>query len=396
MAAGADGPHGEPTIDRFLGDPTRDLADWRWLWDGDRRFPIRSHRGLWGRLIVVVKRLLRPWVSAPQSDLWERQRIFNLVLLEYVQRGDELRRLVLGDHEARFEYLEAVWREGLAEVMEHNDALFARADQKLDRMRRETRRLWSGLGSALAVVERGGGPAELAAQRGDIDYLEFEDRFRGSSDEIAGRIAPYLEHLRGRGVILDHGCGRGEALEMLRDAGVDARGVDSSHAMVARCREKGLAVEQGDVLAALERTLPTSLGGVLSIHVIEHLSPATLDRLVRLAWRALAPGGRLVLETPNPLSMVVAARNFWVDPTHLRPVHPETLEHLVRSAGFDPVERLELRPFPGDERLPELQVDALTPELLPLAYEMNLLRDRLDGLLFGAQDYAVIGTRPEA
>lgn len=390
-----DGPRHEPTIERFLGDPTRDLGDWRWLWDGDRRFPIRSHRGLWGRLIVSLKRFLRPWVSAPQADLWERQRIFNLVLLEYVQRGDELRRLVLGDHEARFTYLEAVWREGLAEIMEHNDALFARADQKLDRMRRETRRLWSGLGGALATMERDGGASELASMRSEHAYMDFEDRFRGASDEIVGRLAPYLERLRGRGTILDLGCGRGEALESLRAAGIDARGVDASLAMVRHCREKGLAAEQGDLLEVLARTPAGSLGGVLSIHVIEHLPPAALDRLVRLSWRALAPGGRLILETPNPLSLVVAARNFWIDPTHLRPVHPETLEHLVSTAGFDPVERLELRPFREAERLPELAIATLAPEVRPLAHEINLLRDRLDGLLFGAQDYAVIGTRPD-
>jgi len=389
------GARQEPTIERFLGDPTRDLADWRWLWDGDRRFPIRSHRGLWGRFIVSLKRLLRPWVSAPQADLWQRQRIFNLVLLEYLQRGDELRRLVLGDHEARFAHLEALCREGLAEVMEHNDALFARADQKLDRMRRETRRLWSGLGSALAVVEgERADPEALAAARGEQAYLEFEDRFRGSSDEISRRVEQYVEQLRGRGEILDLGCGRGEALEVFRAAGLAARGVDGSAAMVEVCREKGLAVEQGDLLAALASAAPESLGGVVSFHVIEHLPAPALDRLIRLAWRALVPGGSLILETPNPLSLVVAARNFWVDPTHLRPVHPDTLEHLVRSAGFEPVERIESSPFTAKERLPELSLQQLTPEMRPLAHEMNLLRDRLDALLFGAQDYAVVGTRP--
>lgn len=385
------GERDEPTIERFLDDPTRDLADWRWLWDGDHRFPIRSHRGLWGRFIVSLKRVLRPWVSAPQADLWQRQRIFNLVLLEYLQRGDELRRLVLGDHEARFAHLEALCREGLAEVMEHNDALFARADQKLDRVRRETRRLWSGLSSALAAAE---GASALKEARSEQDYLDFEDRFRGSPEEISLRVEPYVQRLRGRGEILDLGCGRGEALEVFRAAGIPARGVDGSSAMVRVCREKGLAVEQMDLLAALETVEPERLGGIVSFHVIEHLPTPVLDRMVRLAWRALAPGGVLVLETPNPLSLVVAARNFWLDPTHLRPVHPETLEHLLRAAGFDPVERVESSPFSTAERLPELSVRDLAPEQRALAYEINLLRDRLDSLLFGAQDYAVVGTRP--
>lgn len=390
------GTTSEPTISRFLGDPTRDLADWRWLWDGDHRFPIRSHRGLWGRFIVSLKRLLRPWVSAPQADLWQRQRIFNLVLLEYLQRGDELRRLVLGDHEARFAHLEALCREGLGEVMEHNDALFARADQKLDRIRRETRRLWSSLGSALAVVDGPAGGERVGAALGEHAYLEFEDRFRGSAEEIGRRAEPYVDRLRGRGEVLDLGCGRGEALEVFRSAGLPARGVDASAAMVEHCREKGLSVDQGDLMDALKREPEGSLGGVVSFHVIEHLPATVLDRLIRLAWRALAPGGLLILETPNPLSLVVAARNFWIDPTHLRPVHPDTLVHLLRSTGFEPVERLECTPFSAVERLPEVTVEDLAPELRPLAQEMNLLRDRLDSLLFGAQDYAVVGTRPAA
>jgi SAM-dependent methyltransferase len=397
MAAGErdEAGGGAPSIERFLGDPTRDLAEWRWLWDGDRRFPIRSHRGVLGRLIVGLKRLLRPFVAFPQSDLWERQRIFNLVLLEYLQRSDEIRRVVLDSHEPRFVHLESVWQDGLARVMGHNDALFARVDQKLDRVRRETRELWSGLGAALAAADRGGAPA-MAEAKAEHAYFAFEGHFRGTSEEVARRIEPYVERFRGRGEILDLGCGRGEALAVLRSAGLPARGVDGSQAMVDACRAAGLDAARSDLFAALEAAAPGSLGVVVSFHVIEHLPVESLNRLVALAWRALSPGGLLLLETPNPLSLVVAARNFWIDPTHRRPVHPATLEHLFRAAGFDPVERLELRPFDAAERLPEIALEAVPEASRPLAEEINRLRDRLDDLLFGAQDYALIGTRPAA
>ncbi len=386
-------PEGAPSIERFLGDPTRQVSDWRWLWDGDHEFPIRSHRGFLGGLIVGVKRLLRPFVTAPQADLWERQRIYNLILLEYVARAEEIRNHVLVDHEKRFAYLEAVWREGLSEVMEHNDALFARVDQKLDRSRREVRDVWAKLGSALAVAEQGGVPA-LASAREEQAYVEFERRFRDTESEITLRLEPYLERLRGRGEVLDLGCGRGEGLALLAGASIPARGVDSSQAMVDACREKGVSAECGDLFAVLAAAPAESLGGVVSFHVIEHLPAESLDRLARLAWRALKPGGVLILETPNPLSVVVAARNFWIDPTHRRPVHPETLEFLCRLAGFDPVERLDLRPFPAEARLPEIPLDELAETARPLAHRVNELRDRLDDLLFGAQDYAIVGTRP--
>jgi len=381
------------TIGRFLGEPTRDLGEWRWLWDGDREFPLRSHRGVLGRLVVWVKKLLRPLVKTPQNDLWERQRVFNLILLEYLQRGEDVGAVVREVHESRLNHLEAVWRDGLVEVMGHNDALFTRVDQKLDHLRRESRSVWAKLGTAIARAE-GGDLTELTKAHSEQVYLALERRFRGTEEEIAERIARYLPWLEGRGDAVDLGCGRGEALELFARHGIPARGVDSSASMVEECRRKGLAAETGDLFEALAAIPRESLGAVVSFHVIEHLPAESLDRLVRLAWGALRPGGVLILETPNPLSVVVAARNFWLDPTHRRPVHPESLKLSFEQAGFDPVERLDLRPFAEKDRLPEIDIDRLPEAARAVGHHLNDLRDRLDDLLFGFQDYAMVGIKP--
>ncbi|HXO21226.1 MAG TPA: class I SAM-dependent methyltransferase [Thermoanaerobaculia bacterium] len=440
----ATGERPDPVLDDFLSEPTRDLADWRWLWKGDREFPVRSHRGLWGRLLVAVKRLVRPLVKVPQNDLWERQRVFNLILLEHLKRGEELREDLRAIHNDRLAYLEGLAFEGITELMHHNDALFSRVDQKLDLYRREARNLLASLSSSLAVLESkaidqetipdappkpaGGAvpraparaverdteprqdpppiavsppvdapPADtLIRARQEHAYFELERRYRGTEEEIAERISRYLPYFEGKkqGRVLDLGCGRGEALALLQGRGVQVSGVDSSARMVALCRQRGLEAEEGDLLEVLAAVPAASLGGVVSFHVIEHLPPESLDRLVRLAWRALLPGGVLILETPNPLSVVVAARNFWLDPTHLRPVHPDSLRLLYELAGFDPVERLDLRPFPDAERLPEIDLAPLPAEQRPLADRVNRLRDRLDELLFGFQDYGMVGTKP--
>ncbi|MEO8275994.1 MAG: class I SAM-dependent methyltransferase [Thermoanaerobaculia bacterium] len=382
-----------PSIDRFLGEPTRSIEDWRWLWSGDRTFPIRSHRGVLGHIVVLWKRLIRPFVHGPQRDLWDRQRVFNLVLLEYLQRGEDLRKQVTEVHEHRINHLDAVYREGLNEVMQHNDALFARVDQKLDFLRRETRTIWGRLGAALALAEKEGLPAVVKTQEEHV-YLELERRFRGTEEEIAERISRFLPELEGRGEVLDLGCGRGEALAVLKARDIPARGVDLSASMVAECRRKGLKAEVGDLLEYLAAVPERKFGGIVSFHVIEHLPPEILDRLTRLAWRALRPGGVLILETPNPLSLVVAARNFWLDPTHRRPVHPESLKLSLELAGFEPVERIDLRPFPEAERLPEIRVDSVAPDQRTLAFEINSLRDRMDDLLFGCQDYALVANKP--
>ncbi len=387
------GGAGDPSIERFLGDPTREVADWRWLWDGDREFPLRSHRGFWGKLVVFAKRLIKPFVRAPLADLWDRQRVFNLVVLEHLARAEEVRQLATEVHERRLNHLEAVYRDGLVEVMQHNDALFTRVDQKLDFVRRETRQIWARLASTLAEAEQGGLVAAVRAREEHV-YVELERRFRGTEDEIAERISRYLPLLAGRGKVLDLGCGRGEALALLGEHGIEARGVDLSASMVGECRRKGLVAEEGDLLEALSRASESSLGGVVSFHVIEHLPHEVVDRLVRLAWRALSPGGVLILETPSPLSVVVAARNFWLDPTHLRPVHPESLKLTFEQAGFDPVERIDLRPFPDAARLPEIRTETANAELRTLVFEVNAMRDRIDELLFGCQDYALVGTKP--
>jgi O-antigen chain-terminating methyltransferase len=383
-----------PSLDDFLVEPTRDLNDWRWLWEGDHAFPVRSHRGVFGRLIVAVKRLFRPLVKTPQNDLWERQRTFNLILLEHLVRIDAARAI----HQGRIEHLESLNSEGLQEIMRHNDALFARVDQKLDRYRREARDLLGSLGAALSVVQEVGPPVEAVARaHEEHGYLELERRYRGTEEEIRERIArylPYLQAIPQGAPVLDLGCGRGESLALLKDHGIPGRGVDSSARMVQLCRERGLTAEVGDLFATLAGAEEGSLGGVVSFHVIEHLPSGALDRLVRLAYRALQPGGALILETPNPLSVVVAARNFWLDPTHIRPVHPESLRLMYELAGFDPIERLDLRPFPEADRLPEIDLARLPEEQRPLADQVNRLRDRLDELLYGFQDFGMVGKKP--
>ena len=406
-----------PSIEDFLGEPTRDLTDWEWLWSNDQAFPAHARGGLLGRLVAFCKRLLRPLVKAPQADLWDRQRTFNLILLETLVKQQEEYRGRLLEHQGVLERLDARTIQGLQEVMRHNDALFSRVDQKLDRYRREAKDLWHRLGALLTVVEETSSDSRPESENAkeaieplrpsrlhratdlleEQSYLTLEEKYRGSEADIAGRVAAYLPHLepcKESGLdVLDLGCGRGEALEVFAAHGLSVRGVDSSSEMVARCREKGLRADQGDLFSYLASVQEGSLGAVVSFHVIEHLPAETLPKLCRLVWRALAHGGVLVLETPSPLSMVMAARNFWIDPTHLRPVHPAHLEVTYREAGFEPVHRVDLHPFTAGESLPEVDLESLPEDQRSLAHEVNRLRDLLDDLLFGHRDFAMIGTK---
>lgn len=395
-------PSRPPRIEDFLGEhPTRDLLAWAWLWQNDARFPIHHGGGLLARLVAFGKKLLRPLGLFPVKDLWDRQRVYNAILIEILERYREEHAAIRGDHRHYLERLDAIDARttvGLQDVMLHNDALFSRVDQKLDRYRREARELWHRLGALVAAAEAappGTRPtAALDQAFGEQQYLNLEERFRGSEQEIASRIAAYAPYFEGKTSLLDLGCGRGEALELFARQGLAVHGIDSSAEMVARCREKGLSAEQGDLFGTLAAMPDGSYDAVVSFHVIEHLPPQSLPLLVRSAWRVLKPGGVLILETPSPLSVVMSARNFWADPTHLRPVHPWSLEVVFREAGFEPVTRLDLHPFPEDERLPEIALEPLPADQRPLADQINRLRDLLDDLLFGDRDFALIGIRP--
>lgn len=175
---------------------------------------------------------------------------------------------------------------------------------------------------------------EAGAVAGEGAYRQFEDLFRGSEEFIADRQRRYLEVIGDCAPAVDLGCGRGEFLDLLADAGIEATGVDADAGMVARCREKGHArTILGDGVAYLDGLEDASLGLVFSAQVVEHLPPDVLVRLLAIAHRKLRPGGLLVAETVNPHSPA-ALKAFWVDVTHQHPLFPETMLALCRNAGF--------------------------------------------------------------
>ncbi len=220
------------------------------------------------------------------------------------------------------------------------------------------------------------------------DEAAFTSFFRGSTDELQARYRPLAEMFVGCDPVLEVGFGRGEFLELLRAAGVKARGVEVDPQLVAVARGRGLDVEhiEGGV-EHLARLAPESLGGLVMIQVIEHLSPQHVIDVVGLAAEKVRKGGRVVIETVNPMSLNTYSRAFWADPDHVRPVHPVFLDFLFREAGFSEFHVEWRSPMPVDETLRPVPGDDARTE------QMNANFARLNELLYGPQDYALVATR---
>ena len=230
-------------------------------------------------------------------------------------------------------------------------------------------------------------------------YVGFENRFRGSEAEIRGRQVDYAPLFDGASNILDVGCGRGEFLDVLRERGITARGLDLNGEMVEVCRSHGLEAEVGDALAYLRGLPDASLGGMFAAQVVEHLDPKYLIRLLAVAFQKLRPGSKIVLETINPQCWFAFFDSYLRDITHAQPLHPDTLQYLLVASGFQRTTVRYSAPYPEHAKLkhvalasrsvPTLRSSGLTSAVAVV----NANVDKLNRLLFTHMDYAAIGER---
>lgn len=226
-------------------------------------------------------------------------------------------------------------------------------------------------------------------------YLAFENAFRGTPAVIRERLQAYVPLFEGRSDVLDVGCGRGEFLDLLRAAGISGRGVDLNQAMVEETRARGFDATCTDALSYLAGLPDASLGGLFGAQVVEHLQPDYLAALLELAVQKLRPGGRLVLETINPSCWVAFFESYLRDLTHVRPLHPETLQYLLRVSGFGDVQIRFSSPVSPEHRLQRADVPAgADRDLVDLATRLNDTVDRLNSRMFSYQDYAAVATKP--
>jgi SAM-dependent methyltransferase len=357
-----------------------------------------SSKRIIGRPITLVKQLILRLLFHVFDDL-ARQTDAALGKIEValaVQAGEQDARLGehharLGEHHARLSEqharlgAEVGAREAVQVDVKSLAQQLAQIAGRFDHLQLESRlarleRARKAAPAAPAPTNGGdGGSQEIVVPA--FDYEMFEDRFRPESS-VRERQQTYVELLRHHKRVVDLGCGRGELIEMLKAEGVSAYGVEIDPDFIALLEQKGIEVVAKDAVAHLEEIQPGAIDGVVGSHLVEHLPATSVARLVPLAAEKLADGGTLILETPNPESVVAGSVNFHRDLTHVRPIHPDTLAFLAESAGFSKVEIRRLSPVPDEERLPS-----------PSDQPLNEIVQQLNDLLYGYQDYAVVARK---
>jgi 2-polyprenyl-3-methyl-5-hydroxy-6-metoxy-1,4-benzoquinol methylase len=227
---------------------------------------------------------------------------------------------------------------------------------------------------------------DIKSQLSVYQYSDFEQRFRGDEKDVLDKLRRYLPIFTHSTRILDIGCGRGEFLNLLKQEGKEAEGIDISESMLTIAREKGLNITKIEALEFLENQKENSYGGIFSSQVIEHFQPDYLRSVILESFRVLEDGAPIVLETVNPLSVFALSNIYFLDVTHQKPLHPEYMRYLLESSGFSNVH------ISYSEELKEEKLEEIGPDN-QIARQFNSNVDKLNKILFSSPAYAVIGTK---
>jgi O-antigen chain-terminating methyltransferase len=280
------------------------------------------------------------------------------------------------EHQAALTQSISEHRNAIAKAEDDVRAAIARFSLQLQHARSELSIQANSINALSHVTPQISSDVSGDAHQLDALYAALEDRFRGRREEIKERFKVYLPYVKDWAPVVDLGCGRGEWLEILSEAGIEASGVDTNLIQLEQCRARGLNVSEEDFLTHLRGMGDASAGAITGFHIVEHVPLKTLITIFNEALRVLRPGGVVIFETPNPENVLVGSNYFYMDPTHRNPLPSELLEFLLESRGFEGIEIVNLHPWESARVAGE---DELT--------------ERFNTYFYGPMDYAIVGRK---
>lgn len=404
VLAAVDALAGQPSLHDKLAALPEQLSELNKLWKAP---PAPESGGLLGRHRHAVWNVVQPALARQEAFNSHLVQLLNGFVDETAKLHDHVRTVV----SAVVAYMQRVQPMVDARDRFASSLSTARAElilEAFDRRQEEMGRRLEGLQAMRHRVETAS--EQIRALRDAIDqsplefdmaehaaramdsalYEAFENEYRGDPSLIRDRLVPYVRVFRGQAPVVDLGCGRGEFLALLREAGIEARGVDANPRAIQACRAKGLDAFEGDLLGFLGALDSGVLGGLFAAQVAEHLTPGLLQGVLAESHRVLRPGGLLILETVNTRSVTGLLEVFHRDLSHEKPLHPDTLSFLAAASGFTDVRVEYLRPVEPASQLQTVPADGL-PALAVQALNENVVR--LNALLYGPQEFALFARR---
>ncbi|MCX7919520.1 MAG: class I SAM-dependent methyltransferase [bacterium] len=426
-------------------------------WNVGQR-PFTSHRPIIGPFIVWYKKILFQLIKLPLCNVLEDQRNFNMYLAQTINQINLQHLLARTDFlftelDKRIETLAAKFQAAQKNQQEFNDMTLSirnalwEEQAKLAEVHQQTQSLESSiqyinqsLSEILHALDKLNQideltltirnalweeQAKLAAVHQHTQSLEsnfqhinqsvnelidwyhkekegldahqyhlFNERFRDTIEHVKKRQQIYIDYFRDCKNIVDLGCGRGEFLELLQENNLPALGIDINPELVELAKQRGLNVTCADLLTFLAQTPDATFDGIFSAQVIEHFKLPDIRQIVGLIYQKLQPDGIAVVETLNPLSFYSYSRNYLLDLTHQRALHPQALKFLFDCHGFREVEIKFTSAVPLEEMLEGIELPKeLTPEEETAWQKINLAFSRLNELFYGWQEYAIIAKK---
>lgn len=374
---------------------------------------------------------------------WELIRKIDYDIGKTVERGDRSHAELLGSvHSLRGDMLQAIHEHlgSLRESVAKHDAAIAVLDGVTKGLESIVARLPQMTATAGQPAVKNDASSTSSTTISDPRYLLLENRYRGSQTDIRNRLQGYVALYKDMytdmhanmhtdmhksvpsrvtpsqsaseitamseitatsemtatskisAPVLEIGAGRGELQLLFKEVGINSFGVDLDAAMVEEAHAQSANVKLADGLEVLRQAAPQSLAGVIAIQVLEHLPVDILRELLRLTKEKVMPGGRAVFETINPRSLLALSSNYFRDLTHVFPLHPDTLGFEMELAGLSVVETRYLSPVSKEAQLREIPIPEDAPPRFVTALEgVNRAFDQLNELIYGYQDYALVG-----